>query len=120
MRAVKSRHTSPERAVRSLVHGLGYRFSLKRDDLPGKPDIAFPRLRSTVFVHGCFWHGHKCRRGARIPKTNVEYWTLKVSRNRARDLRVRAALRKLRRRVLTVWECQLKNEAIVRRRVATF
>ncbi len=120
MRAVKSQDTSPERTVRTLVHRLGYRFSLNRDDLPGKPDLAFPRLRTTVFVHGCFWHGHNCRRGARVPKTNVEYWTLKVSRNRARDCRIRAALRKLGWRVLTVWECQLKNEIAVRRRIATF
>lgn len=120
MRAVKSRDTSPERMVRRLVHRLGYRFSLNRDDLPGKPDLAFPKLRSVLFVHGCFWHGHTCRRGARLPKTNVEYWALKVSRNRARDCRIRAALRKLGWRVLTVWECQLKNEVAARRRIGTF
>jgi DNA mismatch endonuclease, patch repair protein len=120
MRAVKSRDTTPERTVRVLVHRLGYRFSLKRDDLPGKPDLAFPKLQSVAFVHGCFWHGHCCQRGARVPKTNVEYWTHKVSRNRVRDCEIRTALRKLGWRVLTVWECQLINEAPTRRRIAAF
>ncbi|MGA2411132.1 MAG: very short patch repair endonuclease [Candidatus Binataceae bacterium] len=120
MRAVKSRDTSPERMVRALVHRLGYRFSLKRDDLPGKPDLALPKHRSVVFVHGCFWHGHRCRRGARIPKTNVEYWTRKISRNRARDRSVRIQLRELGWRVLTVWDCQLKSETATRYRIAFF
>ena len=120
MRAIKSRDTRPERIARTLAHDLGYRFSLNRDDIPGKPDLVFPKLRSVLFVHGCFWHGHSCRRGARVPKTNVEYWILKVSRNRTRDKTIRATLRKLGWRLLTVWECQLKNQAVARRRIATF
>src|SRR6266852_5009761 len=120
MRAVKSRDTDPERIVRSLIHRLGYRFSLKRDDLPGKPDLALPKFRSVVFVHGCFWHGHGWRRGARVPKTNAEYWTRKVSRNRARDARIRMAFKKNGWRVLTIWECQLRNEPAVRQRIESF
>ncbi|MGH7905529.1 MAG: very short patch repair endonuclease [Candidatus Binataceae bacterium] len=120
MRAVKSRDTSPERRVRSVIHRLGYRFSLRRDELPGKPDLTFPRLRSVVFVHGCFWHGHGCRRGARVPKTNVEYWTRKISRNRVRDAKIRTELRRLGWKTLILWECQLKDESAVRRRVVAF
>ncbi len=120
MRAVKSRDTAPEHAVRKIVHRMGYRFSLRRDDLPGKPDLAMPKYRAVIFVHGCFWHGHRCARGARTPKTNVEYWRRKVMRNRARDVRVRAELRRRGWRVLTIHECQLKRDAAVARRIAAF
>src|SRR5215467_11698981 len=85
MRAVKSRDTKPELIIRSLAHRMGYRFRLYRKDLPGCPDLVFPRLRKVVFVHGCFWHGHDCGRGARIPKANAEYWRSKIARNSARD-----------------------------------
>jgi len=73
-----------------------------------------------VFVHGCFWHGHRCKRGARVPKTNVEYWTEKISRNRIRDVRTRIRLRKLGWRVFTVWECQLKSESTIERKLKDF
>src|ERR1051325_5580018 len=86
MRAVKSRNTTPELAVRSLAHRMGYRFRLHRDNLPGKPDLVFSGLRKVIFVHGCCWHGHTCARGARIPKENREYWLKKISSNRLRDL----------------------------------
>ena len=118
MRAVKSRDTAPERAVRKIVHRMGYRFSLRRNDLPGKPDLAMPKYRVAIFVHGCFWHGHRCARGAREPKTNVAYWRAKVARNRARDVRVRAELRRRGWRVLTIHECQLRRAAAVARRIA--
>ena len=70
MQAVRSENTGPELAVRRLAHRMGYRFRLHRKDLPGKPDLVFPRLRKAVFVHGCFWHGHDCARGARVPVQN--------------------------------------------------
>ena len=73
MRAVKDRDTKSELVVRSLIHRLGYRFRLRRPNLPGKPDLVFPRRRKAIFVHGCFWHGHSCTRGARVPKRNREY-----------------------------------------------
>src|ERR1700735_2034876 len=85
MRAIKSKNTFPEMQVRRFVHGLGYRFRLHRKDLPGTPDLVFPRLKCAIFVHGCFWHGHGCLRGARVPKTNTKYWTAKIERNIARD-----------------------------------
>jgi len=85
MRAVKGKNTRPEQAVRSLLHALGYRFRLHRQDLPGCPDIVLPGRRAAIFVHGCFWHGHDCKRGDRPPKHNAEYWSRKRAGNVARD-----------------------------------
>ena len=109
MRAVKSRDTKPEMTVRRAAHALGYRFRLHRKDLPGSPDLVFPQLKTAVFVHGCFWHGHDCPRGARIPKANADYWRAKISRNVARDARVRGELDALGWKTLTLWECELKD-----------
>jgi DNA mismatch endonuclease (patch repair protein) len=111
MRAVKSRDTGAERAVRSLVHGMGYRYRLHCSDLPGKPDMVFPARRKVIFINGCFWHGHACARGDRTPKTNRDYWERKISRNRARDGSSGRELRALGWNVLVIWECQLKDEA---------
>lgn len=112
MRAVKSENTGPERALRSLLHRMGFRFRLHRVDLPGKPDLVLPKWRVCLFVHGCFWHGHDCARGDRVPKENREYWLAKVGKNRARDSRVRRELRRLGWRVVTVWECRLAHLAM--------
>ena len=120
MRAVKSSDTVPELIVRRMVHALGYRFRLHRKDLPGKPDLTFPRLRRVIFVHGCFWHGHPCARGCRIPVNNREYWTTKIGRNRKRDERVRKALRALGWGYLSIWECQLNKPAAALKIIARF
>lgn len=109
MAAVKGRDTGPERVVRRLVWRLGGRYRLNRRDLPGKPDIVLPGRRLAIFVHGCFWHGHDCARGARIPKSNRDYWLAKVARNRARDETVRTQLTAAGWRVAVVWECELKQ-----------
>ena len=109
MRRVRSRDTTPERQVRSLLTQLGFRYRLQRKDLPGKPDIVFAGRRTVLFVHGCFWHGHDCRRGARAPKTNTAYWQAKIARNRIRDAAALAALATLGWAVLIVWECELKS-----------
>src|SRR5690349_582275 len=93
MRAVKGVDTAPEMVVRSLAHRMGYRFRLHRKDLPGKPDLVFPKFHKVVFVHGCFWHGHECARGARVPKANAQYWRAKITRNSLRDADNIAALR---------------------------
>lgn len=108
MSRVQSQDTAPERAVRSLLHRLGYRFRLHRKDLPGKPDIVLPRYKTVIFVHGCFWHGHNCPKG-RLPKTNKVFWSNKIARNRQRDLEHERALKQLGWEVLTVWECQLAD-----------
>ncbi|HAK62294.1 MAG TPA: very short patch repair endonuclease [Alphaproteobacteria bacterium] len=114
MQAVKDKNTAPELAVRRLAHALGYRYRLHRKDLPGKPDLVFPSRRKIIFVHGCFWHGHDCRRGARTPKSNRDYWLAKIARNRARDLKARKALSEAGWRVLTLWECGTKEPAVLR------
>jgi DNA mismatch endonuclease (patch repair protein) len=118
MRQVKGRDTAPERQVRRLIWSLGGRYRLHRADLPGKPDLVLSGRRLVVFVHGCFWHGHDCARGARIPKANRDYWQGKVARNRARDVAARAALEAADWRVETVWECELKDAAGLRARAS--
>ncbi|RYF95209.1 MAG: DNA mismatch endonuclease Vsr [Caulobacteraceae bacterium] len=118
MRRVKARDTTPELKVRRLLTGLGARYRLHRKDLPGKPDIVMAGRRLAIFVHGCFWHGHDCARGARVPKANRDYWLGKVGRNRTRDVDSRAALEAAGWRVETIWECEMKDEAVLRERLA--
>ncbi len=120
MRAVKGKDTAPELAVRRLVYAMGYRYRLHRKDLPGKPDLVFSRLRKVVFVHGCFWHGHDCIRGARMPKANQAYWQSKIRRNSLRDANHIAALQSQRWRVKVIWECELKDMGRVRDRLGRF
>jgi DNA mismatch endonuclease, patch repair protein len=120
MRQVHSQHTKPELLVRSLVHRLGYRFRLHRKDLPGAPDLVFPARHKVIFVHGCFWHGHACPRGARLPKANADYWREKIARNRKRDRRHRRNLGQLGWSVLTLWECQLRNQQQIAERLTRF
>jgi DNA mismatch endonuclease (patch repair protein) len=118
MRRVKGRDTTPEMVVRRALTRLGARYRLHRKDLPGSPDVAMPGRRLAVFVHGCFWHGHDCARGARVPKQNRDYWLAKVARNRARDGDNRAALAAMGWRVETLWECELKDAAALEARLA--
>ena len=106
MRAVKSTDTKPEMIVRRALHAAGFRYRLHAKGLPGKPDIVLPKHRTVIFIHGCFWHGHNCKRGARSPKTNGAYWRAKIGRNKARDEKNAAALEALGWRVVTVWECE--------------
>ena len=120
MRRVKGRDTAPELKVRRILWRLGARYRLHRKDLPGKPDIVLAGRKLAVFVHGCFWHGHDCARGARIPKANRDYWMRKIARNRARDVAARAALAAAGWRVETVWECELKEPAALAARVRTW
>lgn len=117
MRRVKGKDTAPELTVRRALTALGARYRLNRKDLPGSPDIVMPGRRLTIFVHGCFWHGHDCPRGSRVPKANREYWTAKVARNVARDARASAALSEQGWRVETIWECELKDDAALRARL---
>ena len=120
MQAVKSKNTAPEMAVRRMTHAMGFRYRLHRKDLPGKPDLVFVSRRKVIFVHGCFWHGHDCRRGARTPKTNRDYWQTKIARNAARDGKVRKALSKLGWSSLTIWECNLAKPESVRKKISRF
>ena len=115
MASVKAKNTKPEMLVRRLCHAMGYRYRLHRKDLPGAPDLVFPARRKVIFVHGCFWHGHDCRRGARKPKNNADYWRGKISRNRDRDEAAIAALLKVGWTPLVVWECELKADNLAQR-----
>lgn len=109
MRAVKGANTKPEIALRKALFARGLRYRLHGTDLPGKPDLIFPARNAVIFVHGCFWHGHACARGARVPKTNRAYWTKKVAGNVARDAAHAETLAALGWRVRIVWECELKD-----------
>ncbi|MBS3961215.1 MAG: DNA mismatch endonuclease Vsr [Sandarakinorhabdus sp.] len=120
MRAVRSQNTTPELKVRRILHGAGYRFRLHRKDLPGSPDLTFPARKAVVFVHGCFWHCHDCKRGARVPKSNSDYWVAKIARNVARDARDFEALNFLGWRAAAVWECELKEPQALLARVSNF
>ncbi|RWC38440.1 MAG: DNA mismatch endonuclease Vsr [Mesorhizobium sp.] len=120
MSLVRSTGTKPELAVRRLAHALGYRFRLHRKDLPGKPDLVFSRRQAVIFVHGCFWHGHGCKRGARMPTKNREYWSAKIARNVERDAASVAAIEADGWRVLVIWECEMKDADRLARRLADF
>jgi len=120
MAAIRSRNTTPERLVRSLAHRLGFRFRLHRRDLPGSPDIVFPKFAAVILVHGCFWHRHKCPAGRKRPRTNSAYWRLKFARNVVRDIENIRALRRLGWRVLVLWECELKHLPMIERKLYRF
>lgn len=109
MAAIRSKDTKPELYVRRHVHAAGFRFRLHRRDLPGRPDLAFPRYRLAVFVHGCFWHGHDCGR-AQMPRTNRAYWGPKIENNMIRDRRNLRSLVQHGWEVLTVRECTLEQD----------
>ncbi len=115
MRAVKSANTTPELRVRKAAHALGLRFRLQRRDLPGKPDLVFVSRRIALFVHGCFWHGHNCPRGARMPKTNRDYWSAKITRNTARDQTNIARLEDLSWHTVVIWECETRDRDALER-----
>lgn len=120
MSRIRGRDTKPEIIARKLIHRLGYRFRLHSPTLPGKPDLTFPRLHKVIFVHGCFWHMHRCRYGRVTPATNADFWSKKRSENRERDRRVLGAIRKAGWSVLVVWECQTKDLDELESRLTAF
>ncbi len=108
MAAIRAKNTKPEIVVRRLLWEMGLRYRLHRIDLPGKPDIVMPGRKIAIFVHGCFFHMHKCRYGRVVPVTNAEFWQSKRSGNAARDRRNARQLRKLGWQVFTIWECETR------------
>lgn len=120
MRRVRSTDTTPELIVRKLTHALGFRYRLHRKDLPGKPDLVFSSKKKIIFVHGCFWHGHKCKRGDRVPKDNRHYWVKKIKANIERDKRHIEVLDKLGWSVLPIWECETKGSGALNQRILEF
>ncbi|WP_298726617.1 DNA mismatch endonuclease Vsr [uncultured Ferrovibrio sp.] len=121
MRRIRSGHTVPELTVRKLVRDLGFTgYRLHRKELPGKPDLAWIGKKKAIFVNGCFWHGHECKEGIRKPKSNQPYWLPKIEKNKLRDQRNQADLQKSGWLVEVVWECELKDESLVKERLAGF
>jgi len=120
MRRIRSKDMKPELVVRSLAHQLGFRFRLHRRELPGSPDLVFPRHRKIVFVHGCFWHQHSGCREGRVPNTRKEYWEPKLARNRERDNANLAALGQAGWSTLVIWECETNNTEALATRLRSF
>ncbi len=119
MSRVKQRDTAPEMATRSVLHRAGYRFRRSAPKLPGKPDIIFPGRRKVIFIHGCFWHGHHCKRG-KLPSSNEAFWSKKIAGNRTRDARVLEQLHLLGWSTYTVWECEVTDPEIITGKLAEF
>jgi DNA mismatch endonuclease, patch repair protein len=120
MSRVRGKDTRPEMVVRRQVFAAGYRYRLHAVNLPGKPDLVFPGRHKAIFVHGCFWHRHLGCSFSRMPKSRVEFWTVKLEGNRARDARNEAALRTLGWSFLTVWECELGDMDSLLHRITAF
>jgi DNA mismatch endonuclease (patch repair protein) len=114
MAAIKGKNTKPEMLVRRFLHAKGYRYKLHDKTLPGRPDIVLPKYKTVIFVHGCFWHGHKGCRYFVVPKTRTDWWLAKINGNVANDKRQITALRKLGWKVITLWECSLKSKALAK------
>lgn len=107
MSGIRGKNTKPELLVRTYLHARGFRYKLHTSNLPGKPDLVFPKYRTVLFVHGCFWHGHQHCKYAANPKTNSDFWIKKLSANRDRDLKNESLLQTLGWHVLTIWECEI-------------
>jgi len=120
MSKIRAKNTSPEAAVRRLVHGMGFRYRLHVAALPGKPDLVFPRLGKIIQVHGCFWHRHKGCIDSHIPKSRVEYWKPKLQRNKERDQANEKALRRQGWEVLIVWQCEVSTGPLLSDRIEEF
>ncbi|MGO7997856.1 very short patch repair endonuclease [Rhizobium ruizarguesonis] len=120
MRQIKSKGMKPELLVRRLVHSMGFRFRLHRADLPGKPDLVFASRKKVIFVHGCFWHQHPECKHAHTPRSNSDYWLPKLSRNVARDAIAQEHLQEAGWKVLTIWECELKDSETTASRLNEF
>jgi DNA mismatch endonuclease (patch repair protein) len=118
MSRVRGRDTRPELAVRRLLHAAGLRYRLHAKGLPGKPDLVFAGLNAVVFVHGCFWHMHRCQLGKPVPATNKEFWAEKRRGNALRDRRNRARLRAAGWRVFEIWECETRDSVRLAKRVS--
>lgn len=119
MSRIRGKNTTPELIVRKLVYSLGYRYRLHGKNLPGKPDLVFAGRQKVIFVHGCFWHFHNCKKG-KLPKSNIEYWQPKLEENRRRDSRNYDALTDLNWKYLVIWQCQLKDMDSVKDTISSF
>lgn len=110
MASISGKDTKPEILVRRRLFKQGFRYRKNVETLPGKPDIVLPKYQTIVLIHGCFWHGHNCKGGAR-PTSNIEFWNSKIANNINRDKQVRSQLKKLGWQIITIWGCQLKSKS---------
>ncbi len=113
MSGVKSKNTLPELTVRQFLFNKGFRYRLHSKKLPGKPDLTLTKYKTTVFINGCFWHGHGCKK-SKLPSTNTKFWNKKINGNIERDKKVYKELENLGWKVLLIWECDLKNETTLK------
>lgn len=120
MSHIRGKDTKPELVVRQMIHAMGFRYRLHRSDLPGKPDLTFPRLKKVIFVHGCFWHMHSCRYGRVKPATNPTFWESKRLSNKKRDAVKRKELHRMGWDVLVIWECWTKDLNKLSNRIISF
>ena len=120
MSRIRGSNTRPELAVRSLLHGMGYRFRLKSSSVPGKPDLVLPRYKVAVFVHGCFWHRHEGCRYATNPKTRIEFWQQKFESNIRRDKQVNKLINEIGWHQMVIWECEIKHKENLKRKIISF
>lgn len=111
MAKIRSKNTKPEMLLRHALHAFGYRYRLHGGALPGRPDLVFAGRRKVIFVNGCFWHGHDCPIGSRLPKSNTEFWAAKRQRNQERDLSQRSQLTAMGWSYIDVWECDIAGNA---------
>lgn len=109
MSKIRSKDTKPELIVRKKLHALGYRYSLNKKSLPGKPDIVLKKYNTVIMIHGCFWHGHKNCKYFKLPKSNTEFWANKIFNNQERDIKNVKELKKLNWKVIEIWECQIRK-----------
>ena len=119
MGRIRGRNTKPEMLIRRMVHRMGFRYRLHRQDLPGTPDLVFPSRKKVIFVHGCFWHQHDCPRGAR-PTSNKKFWDAKLDNNIRRDQEAMSLLEDRGWSILVVWECEMKNLEELKDRMKAF
>ena len=113
-------NTNTEMLVRHLIYSLGYRYRLHRRDLPGCPDMVFPSYRKVIFVNGCYWHRHKCKKGRSFPETRKQFWNSKFERTKQRDKENQKKLKKLGWKVLIIWECRIKNPDKLKTQIIDF
>lgn len=112
MSKISGKETKPEILVRKFLFSKGFRFRKNDKRYPGKPDVLLPKYKTAIFVHGCFWHGHSCK-AAKLPETRREFWEEKIEANKLRDFKNKKALEKLGWKVITIWQCELKNKRLL-------
>ena len=112
MSQIKGKNTKPEMLVRKFLHAQGFRYKLHDKTLPGKPDLVLPKYKTVIFIHGCFWHGHKGCKYYVVPKTRTDWWLQKINGNIANDEKAVKALKKDGWKIITIWECELKRDKL--------